>query len=90
MVLPCVGLQRSIIYNVLWLVFALSFLWFPYIGMVTLPCRRKPLRRHAAPRIREPLVDYTQVGEESRLYQQVSVRTRECRVIGIFLAVLIL
>ena len=64
MMLPCVGLQRSIIYNVLWLLFALSFLWFPYIGMVTLPCRRKPLRRHTALRIREPLVDYTKVGEE--------------------------
>ena len=66
MVLPCVGLHRSIIYNVLWLLFALSFLWFPYIGMVTLPCRQKPARRHAvtwSSNRRESLPDYSKIGE---------------------------
>ncbi len=35
-------LPRTVLQNLLWLAFALSFLWFPYIGMVTFPCRRNP------------------------------------------------
>lgn len=37
-----IGVSRNLISNVLWLFFALSFVWFPYIGMTTLPCRHKP------------------------------------------------
>lgn len=37
-----IGVSKNLICNVLWLLFALSFVWFPYIGMTTLPCRHKP------------------------------------------------
>ena len=32
--------QSSIILNLLWLLFATSFIWFPYIGMISMPCRK--------------------------------------------------
>lgn len=31
----------SLVFNILWLTFALSFLWFPYLGMVIFPCRNQ-------------------------------------------------
>ena len=33
--------RSGLVSNVLWLIFALSFIWFPYLGMVTFPCRHK-------------------------------------------------
>ena len=64
-----IPLSRSIIHNLLWLVFALSFLWFPYIGMVTFPCRssgnQEKLRaskyRHTMP-VERDAVEYTKLG----------------------------
>lgn len=60
--------RGGLIANMLWLVFALSFLWFPYIGMWLFPCQRT-VKKHkhttSWSKYDDPtqLIDYTKLGE---------------------------
>ncbi len=60
--------RGGILANVLWLVFALAFLWFPYIGMWVFPCQQQREHKHHSNSWSKygptsQLVDYTTIGE---------------------------
>ncbi len=60
--------RGGLLANVLWLVFALSFLWFPYFGMWVFPCQQQREHKHHSNSWSKygptsQLVDYTTIGE---------------------------
>ena len=54
--------QSSIVLNFLWLLFATSFIWFPYIGMISIPCRKGSTSTKYAPPWSQR--DYTGIGKQ--------------------------
>ena len=64
------ALTRSgIVSNMIWLVFAVSFIWFPYFGMVTIPCRDRKTR-HSSPwfpcEVKRDTTDYIKLHVSSK------------------------
>lgn len=70
--LPLISSPRGgLLANAIWLVFALSFLWFPYIGMLVFPCQEKSgdQRHHSSLWSKydtNELMDYSKIGECNR------------------------
>ena len=53
--------RTRFVINLLWLVVATSFIWFPYIGMISIPCRKIP--SSVSPRFAPEEVDYESISE---------------------------
>lgn len=53
--------QSSIVLNILWMLFATLFIWFPYIGIISIPCRKgSSSTKYSSP---WPQRDYTGIGK---------------------------
>lgn len=60
--------RTGLVSTLLWLIFALSFIWFPYLGMVTFPCRNsKDSTTTTASRFSTPWSPYSQQDNHSAL-----------------------
>lgn len=56
--------QSSIVLNFLWLFFATTFIWFPYIGMISIPCQKgSTSTKFPPPWSQRDKRDYTGIGK---------------------------